>query len=90
MHCKRCGNCCKDVGRTFWTGGNLDEQKPFGEHEALNNLANNTQGEDGGLPCEMLKVFNGQATCLIELFLGYDAKPIYCQDHEGDDRCGSQ
>jgi len=26
MKCKRCGNCCIDVGRTFWKNRNYTEK----------------------------------------------------------------
>jgi len=67
--CQRCGNCCIDVGRTFWKAGNLDLDKPFGDIEALNFRANDGDYEDNGLACEMLSFDDdGKAVCLIHTF----------------------
>ncbi len=78
--CSRCGNCCKDVGRTFWKNAKYS-------HSELSALAKNGDSEDAGLPCEMLMWISGKATCAIHLFLGEEFKPEVCQEHEGDERC---
>ena len=89
--CERCGNCCIDVGRTFWKNGNYEDVD-----SALNDLANNGDYEDGEKPCEMLKFLDGcemlrlkhgLAVCLIQEIYGYDAKPDVCKEHQGDERC---
>ncbi len=80
MNCKRCGNCCKDIGRTFWKTGNY-------QHTELSKLASNGDHEDNGLPCEMLMQVSGKATCAIQLFLGEKFKPKVCREHNGDERC---
>ena len=86
--CKRCGNCCIDVGRTFWKSGNCKcDCKPFGEIDTLNRWALNGDHEDGELPCEMLDMTDGLATCLIEKKYGYEAKTLACREHEGGERC---
>lgn len=82
--CKRCGNCCVDVGRTFWKVGKYTAI-PY-----LDSLQNNGDHEDNGLPCEMLS-FNGKkAVCGIHKIYGYEAKPEVCKQHEGDERCKSR
>lgn len=82
MECKRCGNCCIDIGRTFWKNGDYEKID-----SVLNDLANNSDHEDGGKPCEMLRFQDGKAVCQIHEIYGYDAKPKVCKDHNGDDRC---
>ena len=79
--CFRCGECCIDVGRTFWKVGDYEE---FPE---LNELAKNGDYEDNGLPCEMLRFEKGKAVCLIHKKYGYLAKPKVCREHHGDERC---
>jgi hypothetical protein len=84
--CLRCGNCCLDVGRTFWKCGLVDMTgHPWSN--GLLQLAKNGDHEDGGLPCEMLLFSKGVAYCLIEVFFFREAKPTLCQYHNGDDRC---
>jgi len=78
----RCGNCCIDVGRTFWKNGN------YSVFPELNAIANNDDHEDNGLPCEMLSYDDkGKAVCGIHEIYGYEAKPRVCKEHEGDERC---
>lgn len=83
--CRRCGNCCKDVGRTFWKAGLALSN--FRRFPFLQELAGNGYHEDGGLPCEMFQMQNGVAVCLVEKYFGRAAKPKVCKDHKGDDRC---
>lgn len=85
--CFRCGNCCIDVGRTFWKGGNLNFPHLFGDNDYLNKRANDGDYEDNGLPCEMHCVENGLSTCIIERDFGPGYKPIVCVEHQGDKRC---
>ena len=81
--CKRCGNCCIDVGRTFWKNGNYEDVD-----EELNNWAHNGDHEDGNKACEMLAWDdNGKSICFIHMLYGYDAKPDVCKEHQGDERC---
>lgn len=84
MDCKRCGNCCIDVGRTWWKNGNYKRI-----NQALYDLSRNGDHEDGGKPCEMLRFQDGEAVCQIQENWGYDAKPEVCRDHEGDERCAA-
>jgi hypothetical protein len=85
MKCKQCGNCCIDVGRTWWK---------IGDYKSINaglaELSRNGDHEDSGLACEMLIFEHGKtlkATCLIHKLFGYDAKPDICKAHKGDERC---
>ena len=80
IRCGRCGNCCKDVGRTFWKAGDYP-------HSELATLRHNDDHEDAGLPCEMLMWISGKSTCAIHLFLGEEFKPEVCREHDGDNRC---
>ena len=80
--CKQCGNCCIDVGRTFWKNADYENV-----NAGLNELASNGDHEDNGLACEMLLFEGGKAVCLIHKLFGYDAKPDTCKDHDGDERC---
>ena len=82
MSCRRCGNCCIDVGRTFWKNGDY-----VNINKGLDELANNGDHEDNGLSCEMLIFEKGKATCLIHKLFGYHAKPKSCKEHQGDERC---
>jgi len=47
--------------------------------------AEQTEAVDDGLPCEMLKVANGIATCKIESVWGRAAKPEMCRDYPIDE-----
>ncbi len=84
FECKRCGNCCNDVGRTFWKNGNYEDVDSW-----LDDWANDGDHEDGSLPCEMLHVDNGVARCFIQWKYGKGTKPLVCREHEGDERCPS-
>ena len=82
FECRRCGNCCKDVGRTFWKNGD------FNNVPELNVEKNNGDWEDGGLPCAMLRFdTDGKAVCLIHRDYGEEYKPDVCREHQGDMRC---
>lgn len=81
--CNRCGNCCIDVGRTFWKGGD------FSDCPVLDKWAKNGDHEDGSKPCEMLRFENGLAVCGIEADYGLKYKPVVCKEHQGDERCVS-
>ena len=85
FECGRCGNCCIDVGRTFWKNGDF-EGVP-----GLNNRANDGDSEDGGLPCAMLSFDeNGKAVCGVEQVYGRKYKPKVCREYQGDERCAMQ
>lgn len=79
--CFRCGECCIDVGRTFWKCGD------YKRWPVLEELANNGDYEDNELPCEMLRFEKNKAVCLVHKRYGYKAKPEVCQEHKGDKRC---
>ena len=73
--CVRCGQCCIWVGRTFWLNGD------FQDWPELEELAEKTKSIDEGLPCEMLQMTDGIATCKIELLYGRAAKPKVCRGY---------
>jgi len=73
--CKRCGQCCISVGRTFWRNSD------FADYPSLAKLAKRTESQDDGLPCQMLQMKNGVATCKIELLYGRKAKPRVCREY---------
>ena len=81
FRCLRCGGCCQEVGRFFWTHGNLDAEKPFGDHDLLNAQAKAKADEadyiDTG-PCEMLLEISGEMFCAIEKYAGREYKPRAC------------
>lgn len=91
MSCQRCGKCCNSVGRTFWKAGCLlfiDENRQFGDCQELNDLANNGDHEDNGLPCGMLAFEDGRAVCLIEKNYGKQYKPTVCEKYpEEGEKC---
>ena len=78
-----------EVGRTFWKAGNITGcpslnngvGRQFGDIQELNNLANNDDHEDGGLPCEMLEFIDGKAVCKIHRDYGYEVKPRACREY---------
>jgi hypothetical protein len=74
MACKRCGKCCKN-GDFWW-----DSEHPLMQslHKALYDR-DVKQNEDG--ECLFLADINGVATCLIEKYLGTEAKPQVCKDY---------
>jgi len=75
MECIRCGQCCISVGRTFWKHGD------FEKYPELQKLAENTESQDDGLPCEMLQMTDGVAACKIEMQYGRAAKPKVCREY---------
>ena len=84
--CKRCGNCCIDVGRTFWKCIGMDAKEGTVEIPAeLMARIKNGDHEDGGLACEMLTFDSGLAVCVLQR--DYKIKPSVCVDHNGDARC---
>jgi len=81
MKCNRCGNCCIDVGRTFW------KNRSYTDVPELQKIASNGDHEDNGLPCEMLDFKDGKAVCFIQAKYGREYKPDVCKEHLGDERC---
>lgn len=80
MDCIRCGQCCKEVGRTFWKNGF------FIGCEGLNTRADDGDHEDGDLPCEMLSFDkDGKAVCGIQSIYGYKWKPRVCREYPEDE-----
>ena len=73
--CLRCGHCCMSVGREFWQHGDYDE------YPKLRRLAEKYEDEGDNMPCRMLFLAFGRATCLIEEIFGYDAKPEVCKSY---------
>ena len=78
--CIRCGQCCIGVGRTFWKVGD------FKNYPELETLATLTESVDGGLPCQMLQMKDGVASCKIQTDYGWKAKPEVCRTFP-DDEC---
>lgn len=72
--CLRCGQCCISVGRTFWRCGD------FTGYPELEELAKQTESVDDGLPCQMLQMTDGIASCKIEILYGRKAKPLVCRE----------
>lgn len=73
--CVRCGQCCISVGRAFWCHGDFED---FPE---LERLKEQTEDLNDGLPCEMLQMKDGIASCGIELKYDREAKPQVCREY---------
>lgn len=105
--CKRCGQCCIDNG-TIWVHSehplikaivkaivDRPNVRILRQQSFRRIIITNGFFRDGG-PCDML-VFerSGQAVCLLQKWLGHNAKPENCQeyplfdfdDRDGDNRC---
>ncbi len=82
--CIRCGQCCISVGKTFWRNGDFPEGHPLARRAARATAV------DGGLPCEMLKMVHGRATCTIERIYGRECKPQVCRDYPEGEPCQYQ
>lgn len=89
--CMRCGGCCMEAGLMFWK-----VEYCLGEFEKsgfLCELADGfpSDGQNGraydALPCMMLRMKDGVATCLIEKHFGRESKPSVCREYEPDDSC---
>lgn len=90
--CKRCGRCCKDVG-TIWVHSENPVvqamvkaivkrpdvrilQKSFERIIFTNGFFR----DDG--PCDMLLIEeSGRSVCLLQKWLGFNAKPPSCQEY---------
>ncbi len=83
--CSRCGNCCQDVGRTFWKSIYLDKELLCCLTPQITKRLHNKDHEDGNMRCEMLFEDVLETTCLLERDCG--VKPSSCRNHQGDDRC---
>ena len=79
MGCKRCGNCCRNIG-TIWVNS------PHPLIKAIYLVLPDEYFTDYG-DCLMLAQINEVNTCLLHKYLGFEAKPQECRDHEGDERC---
>lgn len=79
--CVRCGQCCISVGRTFWRNGNFPGGSP------LAKMAETTPSVDDGLPCEMLEMLAGVATCRIQATFGKKFKPSVCREYPEGGPC---
>jgi len=82
MVCKRCGQCCMKVGSTFWTHGDFEKWPDLKKQAETVEL-----GGDDGMPCQMLLITQGKATCWIHNSLGYVAKPEVCRDYPEEGLC---
>jgi Fe-S-cluster containining protein len=75
LSCQRCGQCCIAVGRSFWRHGD------FTGCPELEKLATETESVDEGLPCAMLDMSGGVASCRIETKYGRQFKPEGCRQY---------
>jgi len=64
------------VGSEFWTHGDFFR---WSQLQKLKDTADPDVGDD--MPCRMLIVREGRATCYIELIYGRDAKPEVCRTY---------
>ena len=82
--CKRCGQCCIGVGKSFWTHSG---------HELVNAMCKRLVGDfyDDTGRCDMLLIHeNGQATCLLQKWLGHNGKPEACRKYPFDGAKGQR
>lgn len=80
--CKQCGLCCVSVGTTFWAGSD------FNGYPELVKWQNDAELKgDDAMPCSMLNIEDGQASCYIEVCFGSEAKPRVCREHPEDGLC---
>lgn len=73
--CKRCGQCCMGIGKSFWT---------HSEHELINATKARLESDfyDDTGTCDMLIVHeSGRAVCLLQKWLGHNAKPEACRKY---------
>jgi len=82
MECKRCGLCCMKVGSTFWIHGDYEKWSELQKQKDTVELAG-----DDGMPCQMLFIEYGIASCKIELLYGPEAKPEVCRDYPEEGMC---
>ncbi len=74
--CRRCGKCCLDLA-SIWT----NSKHPL--IEAIDKVLPVEFYADGGRPCDMLVIHeNGRATCLLQQWLGWKAKPPECKEYQ--------
>lgn len=77
--CQRCGKCCEDMG-TIWT----HSLNPL--IVAIDKSLPACYYVDGGR-CVMLVNDNGKASCLLELWFGYNDKPTVCKEYPFGEPC---
>ena len=70
------------VGSTFWIHGEFEKWPGLKYRADHTNLAG-----DDGMPCQALSIIDSEATCLIQLNYGIEAKPEVCRDHPEDELC---
>lgn len=76
--CQRCGLCCNNIG-TIWVHSEHPLVKTVAELVFVNDLF----ADEG--PCLFLAYDSSeQAICLIEKYLGHNAKPEVCQNYPED------
>jgi Fe-S-cluster containining protein len=83
FNCQRCGECCRNVGSTFYASS---------EHPLIKRIGKDiTEFKDKG-KCSMLRIAtSGQATCLIEKYLCRAAKPEVCRNYPFDnEKCSRE
>lgn len=76
--CKRCGTCCRGLGKSFW----VHSDHPL--IKAMTERVGDDFYDDTGA-CDMLTISeSGRATCLLQKWLGREAKPAACRDYPFD------
>lgn len=75
--CRRCGECCWNVGRNFWK-----HSKSL--HPLLDCIADDIVPADESRPCAMLIWKGKHWLCAIEMTLGKKWKPEACRDYPFD------
>ena len=82
-NCQRCGKCCKDVG-TIWAQS--EHPLIWAVGAAVNRRVPGLFRDHG--PCDMLKMDPcGRATCLLQQWLGWKAKPAACREYPDGEKC---
>ena len=82
--CKRCGNCCEQLGPGWFRLSDHPLIKAFAE--VLFLCEREPLPDEGG--CAMLIYEDGgcgKAVCLIHKYLGWRAKPEVCRQFRGED-----
>ena len=91
VECSRCGDCCRDVGRTFWKSIALDVELLKKLDPYFITKLNNRDHEDNNLPCELLgfkkdaEGEDSEAACRMQTLCGF--KPSACRDYQSGERC---
>ena len=71
FHCKRCGKCCKEIGREMWRQPDIREKIKNDLYDALVKYKKTSRGE-----CLMLGYEGAKAVCILEKVFG--VKPKLC------------